>query len=250
MRERRQAIVDMVNRLGEVSLAQLKAAFPDVSEVTLRTDLRVLDEERRIVRIHGGAKSIPTVTGSADSFSFRSNLHAAEKKRIADKAIKLIKPYHSIFIAAGSTCAELARSLPSIPLFVSTDNIGMLMDIPRRDEIEVEVLGGRFDYATMRVYGQTTAQALELMHFHMAFVGTSGFHPKYGFGYLSQDLPTALGPLIDHSDQVVLLMDSSKVSDTAFPWIIPAEKINVVVTDDMLDEGIVSVLRAKGITVI
>ena len=52
MQERRQKIVEFVNRLGTVSFAQLKAAFPEVSEMTLRTDLKALDEERRLVR-HG-----------------------------------------------------------------------------------------------------------------------------------------------------------------------------------------------------
>lgn len=250
MKKRRQAVTDMVNRLGEVSLSQLKAAFPDVSEVTLRTDLRALDEEHQIVRVHGGAKSLSTVAGSINNFFSRSNLHAAEKKRIAAKAAALIEPNQSIFISAGSTCAELARSIPSIPLFVFTDNIGALIAIPRYAEIVTEVVGGRFDYNTMRVCGPSVEHALESVHFHTAFIGTSGFHPKYGFGYLSQDMPGALSPVINHSEKVVLLMDSSKVNYTGFPRILPMEKVDTVVTDDLLDEKTASVLRSGGITVL
>lgn len=35
--------------------------FPDVSEMTLRTDLKVLDEEKKILRVHGGAKSVRVI---------------------------------------------------------------------------------------------------------------------------------------------------------------------------------------------
>lgn len=250
MKKRRQAIEDMVNQLGEVSLSQLKAAFPDVSEVTLRSDLKALDEERQIVRIHGGAKSISSVAGNTNNFFSRSNLHEHEKNQIAIKAASLIKPYDSIFISAGSTCAELAKNLPSSPLFVFTDSIGALVEIPRHPDITAEVLGGRFDYNTMRVYGPSIVQALETIHFNIAFIGTSGFHPKYGFGYLSIDMTDALSKIIERSEKVVILMDSSKVNYTAFPRLLPMEKVDTVITDDQINEETVSQLQSKGITVV
>ena len=52
MKRRRNEIEMLVNREGTVSFARLKQAFPDVSEMTLRSDLRALDEERRIVRVY------------------------------------------------------------------------------------------------------------------------------------------------------------------------------------------------------
>ena len=58
MEKRRQAIVDLVNQTGEITIARLHESFPDVSEVTLRKDLRCLDEQKRLVRVFGGAKSI------------------------------------------------------------------------------------------------------------------------------------------------------------------------------------------------
>ena len=54
MEQRRNTIVDLVNQSGNVSFAQLKKKFPQISEMTLRTDLKVLDEAKRIVRVHGG----------------------------------------------------------------------------------------------------------------------------------------------------------------------------------------------------
>ena len=48
MEQRRNQIVELVNRKGSISFAQLKEAFPSVSEMTLRADLKALDEARRV----------------------------------------------------------------------------------------------------------------------------------------------------------------------------------------------------------
>ena len=64
MEERRRRIVELVNTMGNVSFAQLKERFSDVSEMTLRTDLKYLDETHQILRVYGGAKSVYSVIGS------------------------------------------------------------------------------------------------------------------------------------------------------------------------------------------
>ena len=53
MDERRGAIERMINEEGNVSFVQLKEAFPDVSEMTLRTDLRYLDDQHLRTRRTG-----------------------------------------------------------------------------------------------------------------------------------------------------------------------------------------------------
>ena len=62
MEQRRNDIVSFVNENGSVTFAQIKERFAGVSEMTLRTDLKVLDQQNRIIRIHGGAKSLDQVT--------------------------------------------------------------------------------------------------------------------------------------------------------------------------------------------
>jgi DeoR family transcriptional regulator of aga operon len=66
MEQRRNQIVELVNRKGSISFAQLKEAFPSVSEMTLRTDLKALDEARRVVRVHGGVKSVRRVISETE----------------------------------------------------------------------------------------------------------------------------------------------------------------------------------------
>jgi DeoR family transcriptional regulator of aga operon len=83
---RRSAIVTLINERGEVTFTQLKEAFPNVSDMTLRTDLKNLDDSKRIVRIHGGARSVDVVVGTDDFMSRRSIRNVDAKKAIVMKA--------------------------------------------------------------------------------------------------------------------------------------------------------------------
>ena len=87
MNQRRNEIVDFVNANQTVTFTQLKERFPSVSEMTLRTDLKYLDQAKRIVRIHGGAKSMDEVSGNDDVLKLRYGRNVNEKKRDSAKGI-------------------------------------------------------------------------------------------------------------------------------------------------------------------
>ena len=86
MEMRRNAIAELVNKHGTVSFSQIKEQFPNVSEMTLRTDLKALDAAKEIVRIHGGAKSVQLVIGTDDYLTRRSVRNIQAKQEIAKKA--------------------------------------------------------------------------------------------------------------------------------------------------------------------
>ena len=131
MQERRQKIVEFVNRLGTVSFAQLRAAFQEVSEMTLRTDLKALDEERRLVRVHGGAKSVEVVVGT-DDFLLRRSLRAApEKAQIARKALGLLRPDMTIYLDSGSTTTGLAHLIPDERYQIFTNSLSCANELLR-----------------------------------------------------------------------------------------------------------------------
>lgn len=244
--KRRQAICDMVNQNGTVNIAQLKACFPKVSEVTIRKDLQYLDETNQIIRIHGGAKALP----KALNFVYRSNIHQAEKGIIAAKAAQLIQPNTSVFITAGSTCVELAKRLPPVPMYVFSDGLYTTINFPKRSDVTVRILGGEVDMNTMRIEGLAVLERLEGMHFNISFLGTPAFHPDYGFSYFSEMTAAVISKVIERSDKVVMLMDSSKVNYALMPRTIPLEAVNILVSDGMLEQQIVEKLSMKNIQVL
>ena len=111
MDQRRNEIVEFVNENQTVTFTQLKEKFPSVSEMTLRTDLKYLDQAKRIVRIHGGAKSMDVVSGNDDVLKLRYGRNVNEKKEIAQKALSFVEPAKTIFVDSGSTTTMLAHVL-------------------------------------------------------------------------------------------------------------------------------------------
>ena len=112
MEQRREKIVSLINREGSVSFTKLKENFHQVSEMTLRRDLEYLDRSKRIIRTHGGARSVEVLIGTDDLYLKRTTRNADEKKIIAEKAVSLVQENTTIFLDSGSTCTEFARHMP------------------------------------------------------------------------------------------------------------------------------------------
>lgn len=112
MEIRRNAIIELINTHGTVKFSQIKKAFPNVSDMTLRTDLKALDDANQIIRIHGGAKSVQVVVGTDDFLNKRSFRNRKEKQMIAEKALSLLRPDTTIFLDSGSTATILASLFP------------------------------------------------------------------------------------------------------------------------------------------
>ena len=105
MEQRRNAIVELVNREGSLSFVQLKEAFPSVSEMTLRTDLKALDQARRVVRVHGGVKSVEVVVGTDDAQCVGKADHCGEGSGAAAAEYHGVSGFRQHGNRRGTLCA-------------------------------------------------------------------------------------------------------------------------------------------------
>ena len=142
METRRNAIVELINEHGTVSFSQIKEMFSQVSEMTLRTDLKILDESKRIVRIHGGAKSVQVVVGTDDYLSKRAVRNIPQKQKIAEKALSLLRPDTTIFVDSGSTTTLLARQFPNQSNLIYTTGLSCATEFSHLSRPTVMLPGG------------------------------------------------------------------------------------------------------------
>ncbi len=234
MEGRRQKIIDLVNREGEVSFNQLKEAFPDVSEVTLRKDLRLLDAGQHLIRVYGGAKSIRSTYTSMTSYYMRNTQQMEEKQQIARKAVKLLKPYDSLYLAAGSTCGAIAQNLPDIPLRIVTDGLETALSLSKQKKAEILVLGGEMDMGTMQMTGARVFSELDSLRLDYAFNGTLGYSLEYGFGYQSLHAFMMTEQLRKRANKMVIVMDSAKVESVRAMYNFAPENVDILISDDNL----------------
>ena len=103
MEMRSDAIVQLINEKGTVSFSQIKQEFPNVSEMTLRTDLKLLDEAKRILRVHGGAKSVQVIIVTDDFLIRTSVRNIPEEHNVGEKTLTQNHPHATIFLDTGRT---------------------------------------------------------------------------------------------------------------------------------------------------
>lgn len=249
MDERREKIVNIINDKGNISFAQLKKAFPNVSEMTLRTDLKVLDEEKRIVRVHGGAKSVTVVIGTDDLFGRREVRNIQAKQTIAQKALKLIHPHTTVFLDSGSTMTMLARIFPDQPNIIFTSGLSCAIELARLEKPTVWVPGGRMNRYSMSVCGADSIEELKQVNFDLAFIGVTCYSQETGFTCGVSEEAALKRTAMKQAEKKIVLMDSSKIDTRSTFTICHLQDVDAVISDGDLPEEILDVCKSGGITV-
>ncbi len=231
MEQRRNAIVEFINEKGNITFAQLEKKFPNVSQMTLRTDLKALDEIRKIVRVHGGAKSVEVVLGTDDYIGQRAVRNVEEKESIAKKAIEFIRPNITIFLDSGSTTTELAKIWPDQPDFIFTSSMLCAMELSKLKQPTVFVVGGELNKYSMSVCGLQAIESLKKINFDLAVLGVTNYSADTGFScgvlmesYLKQ---TAL----KQAAEKIVLMDSSKIGKKSTFQICWLKEVDMIISD-------------------
>lgn len=250
MEKRRNAIVDFINVRGAVSFAQLKDAFPHVSEMTLRTDLKVLDDARRILRIHGGAKSVQVLIGTDDFLNRKSVRNIPQKQKIAEKALTLLRPDTTVFLDSGSTATVFAAKFPDQSNLIYTTGLSCATELANLSRPTVMLPGGKLNRYSQSVFGFSAIRELQDVNFHQAFLGITGYHAAAGFSCGIRDEAILKQTAARQSDQVIVLMDSSKIGVKCSFHICGLQDIDIIVSDGMLPEEFLMQCRRNQVEVL
>lgn len=250
MAERRELIVDFINNEGSVTFAQLKRAFPDVSEMTLRTDLKTLDQNRQIIRVHGGAKSVGFAVGTDDLLARRTGRRSVEKSDIAKKAAGLISPGHTIFIDSGSTTTALASVIEDMDLLVFTNSLTVTTELARLERVMTFMVGGRLNRYSMSTMGARAIEAVRSMTFDQVFLGVTGYQRREGFSCGSDDEAVFKQVLVERAHECIVLMDSSKEDRPSTFRICELRDVDMVVSDGGLSSDFSMACEEGGVSVL
>ena len=178
---RRSAIAAYINEMSSVTFGQIKEAFPDVSDMTIRTDLKALDEAKKIVRVHGGAKSVETVIGNDDLLGKRAVQNVDAKQVIAEKAAGFVRENMTIFVDSGSTTTLLAAQFPDVRCLIITNSISCAVEFARLKKARVYVTGGQLNRNSLSLTGTSAVTELLQIHFDLAFLGATSYRSDTGF---------------------------------------------------------------------
>ena len=107
--ERHQFILDKLHKFGFIRIAEVADEL-GVTTVTIRNDVKILEEKGLLYKVHGSARLANPHIADRDLVT-KSSLNREAKRRIAERAVMLIGENDSIMISAGSTTYALAEAI-------------------------------------------------------------------------------------------------------------------------------------------
>ena len=248
---RRAQILERIQRDGGVSVAEL-ARDHAVSAITVHRDLEQLAREGLVERVHGGARAIRG-TGMlpqiATAWTQRVEQASAAKSAIADHAAAMVSSGSTVFLDASSTALALARQLMEDPpneLTLVTNSPAIAYEVIA-EPMHVVVCPGELDQHMRMLAGRWTVEFLHELNFDVAFVSCAGVT-------LDAWLTTSRRPLADvvnsaraAAGRTVGLIDATKFGRASLVSIAPADELDLIVTDDGLEQAVAADYRAAGV---
>lgn len=246
--ERQSLILKQLTDQGFVTVSDLAEEL-SVSDVTIRRDLRHLEERNLLFRTHGGATpSDPLVYDRP--VSEKAKQHAEEKRQVGAAAAALVEPNDSIILASGTTLIHVARHLRGVPnLTVVTSALNVAMELQHVSGVEVFVLGGMLRLTSTSVAGPAAEAMMRRFACRKLFLGVDGFDLTYGLS-TSNALEASLnGVMIEAAQETIVVTDSSKFGLRGFSHICGLDDVDRVITDRQAPPHVVRALEERGIAV-
>ncbi len=247
--ERRARLLAIVEEQGFCTIAELSGAF-DVSEMTIRRDVRLLVHDGRMRSVHGGVTILPSSAMDGTEFDARADRRRAAKKAIARKAVDLLPAHGAVAFDAGSTTLEIANALPpTTRLHIVTASLPIIHSLLGRENFDVIGLGGTLHHNSRSFAGPTTLASIAELRVRTLFLAASGLSADgvYCGNYFDAGTKRAL---VGVADEVVLVADSSKFAFSAMVRACSLDAVDAIVTDDELADDDRQALRDHDVKIV
>lgn len=246
--ERRRVILEELRDQGRVSVKHLSDRL-GVSAVTIRQDLRALEDEGLLERTYGGAVRRDGAAPALElSFHIRQTKKRDEKMAIAHHAASMIQEGYSVALDASSTVFALVPMLKTFhKLTVVTNSLMVaqsLLDSPR---IQVLLPGGRLRRDSISIVG--VPHGLPDINFNVGFFGARGITAAEGVTDIDADEVAVKRAMVERCVKTAVLVDGSKWGQVAPFTFLRAEDHPVMITTADAAPAQVDALRAAGVQV-
>ena len=231
--DRQQWIVTRVRTDGRVDVAEVAEQLA-VSPETVRRDLRQLQRNGLVRRVHGGAFPMERA-GFETTLSSRTTRMVTEKHRIAKAAADLMAGAESVFLDEGFTPQLVAEALPTeVPLTVVTAALPTATLLARNPATTVIQLGGRIRGRTMATVDQWTIRMLDELVIDLAYVGANGISREHGLTTPDPAVAEVKRRAVRAARRAVFIGDHTKFGVDSFCRFADVGDFEVIVTDNGL----------------
>jgi DeoR/GlpR family transcriptional regulator of sugar metabolism len=225
--ERLKYIINQINVHNKVLSADLSQQL-NVSEDTVRRDLKGLTDSGQVIKVHGGAVS--------KSFHFpyaaRNVYKKEEKKEIARKAIGLIDNGMIIVVGGGTTMIEMARLIPN-RLFCTFFTISPIVavELAEHPNLTVNLIGGKVASDTQICVGAQVVQQLSEIEADLCLMGTNSVSTQKGITDSDWEAVQVKKAMIRSAQDCAILSISEKLDSAQKIKVCNLTELSYLITD-------------------
>lgn len=240
--ERQHKILAILKESGKVLTLSLSQQL-DVSEDTVRRDLKELADAGRVKKVHGGA-----ILASSNPFDFRERqVYAREQKQsLAKAALTYIRSGQVIFMDGGTTNLEVARLLPDdLGITVFTNSLPIAEALADKQGIKTEILGGSLLRSARVTVGPEVISKLASIRADLCILGIRSLEFNLGISEIDWDETMVKRAMVESSQELLALVIEEKFG-TSQPYLIcPSQQItSLISTLSEYDERLTSFKRS------
>lgn len=244
--ERQQRILARLRGEGRVVAAELALAF-EVSEDSIRRDLRELAAQGLCKRVYGGAL-LPAAMHTP--LKQRRAEHSARKQALARKAAGLVQAGQTLLIDAGTTNAAIASALPreaGLTVITNAPHIAqLLLD---REGFEVLLIGGRIDLAIGGTVGAQAVEQVRRLRADLCFPGACAIDAAHGLWGFDSEESLFKRAMIEASDETVVVATDDKLGAVAAHQVAELSRVQHLVVEHSADRATRAAFGNRGVAV-
>ncbi len=235
LQERRRAILRELEACGKVRVAELSQSM-NCSEVTIRNDIKNMEQEGLLRRTHGGAIRLE----KEDHRKYRAESiyrHMDRKRQIAACAYEYIEDRDTIIIDDASSSFYLAlhiREHPEKQLAVVTNSLLVGNELAGVRHVELYMIGGHVGGHLAATMGESALHNMEQFHVDKGFIGVHSIHFDVGLTSIATPQMQVKRAILKAASQVFVLADSSKFGGGYVSVICPVKQVHRIITDSRI----------------
>jgi DeoR family fructose operon transcriptional repressor len=221
----------------------------DASESSVRRDLDILESEKVLKRVYGGAVPMQPPGNNPFDFAEESVRFSDEKSRIARLAAGLIHNGETVILDGGSTVAAVARELAAKSLHIITNSLPIAESLEAIRNIELTLTGGYLDPRIRVMLGPFCEQMLSALRADAVIMGI-GSVTEAGFSNNNTLVVGSEQKMIEIAGRVIIVADRTKFGRGGLFPVAPLNAADTVVSDRELSPEYIDLLRDNGVEVL
>lgn len=276
-KERRDYILARVRRDGRITTKELVEEL-GLAEDTIRKDFQDLSAKGLVLRVHGGVLRLEGETGDTDAqstakilqeihalqaaatgrgnrekhvdFYERVTQHPGVKKKLAGRAVQLVKGMQVLYIDGSTTNLWFAEALPEdFSGTVITNSPAVALALCKYPDVEVNIVGGTLQKVDRVVQGSRAIEQLQNLNLECSVLGISSLSAQHGVTYPSSGEAIYKREIMDHSRKVIAIANREKLAASATFLSKEISAVDILVTNETREE-ILAPFREAGVQVI